>query len=434
MVNVQLWQNPGFPDVSILQDITTEILINFRKCKELRARLQMPNNDINELSRMFNDLTEQRAVKSLRMSRYAGDIVEYIHMLTEENVSVSAIIQTLNLLLNTAKSQKDDCEKLKRDYNSFYNILKNLRIDDYENNEMEDKDVNIKLLIIESIAKPALFFFIVWLLTCYSRDYVYDFSKFIIDTIYQRTSDDSQKLLEKNEDPMGSGYSNLNDVFPQYGEMNVESLTASQKIFNSRDNTHATSVNFNDIQPVFLSSPMIAGYALTLYVCKKRKPFFRRWRILLNRFGTNIYRCFTRNGYEQIPTENERASLVQYIERIRDRFPVIIDNIDLLCQFWDAQIVTINDNISFLKSVDATKEVKIPHQIGMEIEKLWNEEHLRCRSCHYNLNERVILNSMPGINVINLLISLNHIFCTIDTNKKILMPIYLKYSDDLLLF
>ncbi|CAG8828156.1 6302_t:CDS:1, partial [Racocetra persica] len=87
MVNVQLWQNPGFPDVSILQDITTEILINFRKCKELRARLQMPNNDINELSRMLNDLTEQRAVKSLRMSRYAADIVEYIHMLTEENVS-----------------------------------------------------------------------------------------------------------------------------------------------------------------------------------------------------------------------------------------------------------------------------------------------------------------------------------------------------------
>ncbi|CAG8837400.1 30721_t:CDS:2, partial [Racocetra persica] len=217
-----------------------------------------------------------------------------------ENVSVSAIIQTLNLLSNTAKSQKDDCEKLKRDYISFYNILKNLRIDDYKNSEIDDKDVNM------------------------SRDYVYDFGKFIIDGIYQSTSDsaDPQILLDKNEDSMGSGYASLNDVSPQYGEMKVESHTASQKIFNSRDNMHATSVNFADIEPVLVSSPMIAGYALTLYVCKKRKTFFRRWSILLNRFGMNIYRFFTRNGYEQIPTENERASLVQYIERIRDRFPV----------------------------------------------------------------------------------------------------------------
>ncbi|KAF0457473.1 hypothetical protein F8M41_001194 [Gigaspora margarita] len=384
MVNVQLWKNPGFPDVSILQDITTEILVNFRKCKEMKAKLQLPNNDINEISRMFNDLTEQRAVKSLRMSRYAADIVEYIHMLTEEDVSVSAIVQTLKLLSNTANTQKDDCEKLKRDYISFYNILKNLRIDDYEINEIEE--INMTRLIVETIAKPSLIFFIVWLITYYSRDYLYDFGRFIIDAVQYGFGpfDDRQK----NEDSVNSSYTNQE-----------ESFTVSPKNFNSRDNMHATSVDFTDIQPILLSSPMIACYALTLFVCKKRKPFFRRWRILLNRFGTQISRLFCyRNDYELIPTENERLSLVHYIERIKDRLPALIDNIDLLCQFWNAQIVTINDNISFLESVDTTKEVKIPRHIGVEIEKLWNEEHIRCRSCHYSLNESVILNSMPGIN------------------------------------
>ncbi|CAG8454368.1 7695_t:CDS:2 [Dentiscutata heterogama] len=390
MVNVQLWQNPGFPDVSILQEVTTEILVNFRKCKELKAKLQLPNNDINELSRMFNDLTEQRAVKSLRMSRYAADIVEYIHMLTEEDVSVSAIIQTLKLLSNTANSQKDDCEKLKRDYISFYNILKNLRIDDYEINEIEE--INMKRLIAETIAKPTLVFLIVWLITYYSRDYVYDFGRFIIDVIYQYNSGPADEP-QKNEDFADSVYTSQE-----------ESFTVSQKNSSSKDNMYATSVNFADIQPILVSSPMIACYALTMFVCKKRKPFFRRWRILLNRFGNQIFRFFNRNEYELIPTENERSSLVQYIERIKDRLPVIIDNIDVLCQFWNAQIVTINDNISFLESVDATREVKIPRQIGMEIEKLWNDEHNRCRNCHYNLNENVILNSMPGINVINYLV------------------------------
>ncbi|CAG8814809.1 15096_t:CDS:2, partial [Dentiscutata erythropus] len=288
------------------------------------------------------------------------------------------------MLSNTANSQKDDCEKLKRDYISFYNILKNLRIDDYEINEIEE--INMNRLIAETIAKPTLVFLIVWLMTYYSRDYVYDFGKFIVGAIYQYNSSPAGEL-QKNEGSVDPGYMSQE-----------ESFTISQKNSNSKDNMYATSVDFADIQPILVSSPMIACYALTMFVCKKRKSFFRRWRILLNRFGTQIFGFFNRNEYELIPTENERSSLVQYIERIKDRLPVIIDNIDVLCQFWNAQIVTINDNISFLGSVDATKEVKIPRQIGMEIEKLWNEEHIRCRSCHYNLNENVILNSMPGIN------------------------------------
>ncbi|CAG8445437.1 12512_t:CDS:2, partial [Cetraspora pellucida] len=149
-VNMQSWQDPAFPDVSILQEITEDILVNFRKCKELK-KPKIKKDELDQFdkqSNTFNKLTERRAMESLKMSEYLADVMKYLQLLSKENVNVTVIKQSLGLLLKTAKVQKDKSEELKNDYLSFYSELNKAKKRQLNTNIMFYLLVGLLVLII----------------------------------------------------------------------------------------------------------------------------------------------------------------------------------------------------------------------------------------------------------------------------------------------
>ncbi|CAG8703683.1 10499_t:CDS:2, partial [Racocetra fulgida] len=152
---------PAFPDVSTLQEITEDILVNFQKCKELQVKPKISKNELDQLdkqSNTFNKLTERRATESLKMSEYLTDVVKYLQLVSKENVNVNAIKQTLGSLLKTAKVQKDRSEKLKNDYISFHKEL----------NKAKKRQLNTNL-IFYLLGLLVLFIAIAWNIYLYTN-------------------------------------------------------------------------------------------------------------------------------------------------------------------------------------------------------------------------------------------------------------------------
>ncbi|PKK63246.1 hypothetical protein RhiirC2_789177 [Rhizophagus irregularis] len=67
----------------------------FNRCRKLNIKLHIKDK-IEEFSRLFNSITDRRALESLRLSTYAEDIDKYIKLLSEENTSVGVILETLS--------------------------------------------------------------------------------------------------------------------------------------------------------------------------------------------------------------------------------------------------------------------------------------------------------------------------------------------------
>src|SRR3954454_21683350 len=105
LIKLDLWENPNFPPLDILESRTKTVLEAFNKCRKLDIKLQTYGNDskIKGFSFSFNTLTEKRAVESLRLSMFAQDVVVYIQLLSEENTSIGVILETLSSLLGAAE-------------------------------------------------------------------------------------------------------------------------------------------------------------------------------------------------------------------------------------------------------------------------------------------------------------------------------------------
>uniref|UniRef100_U9UA09 Uncharacterized protein n=1 Tax=Rhizophagus irregularis (strain DAOM 181602 / DAOM 197198 / MUCL 43194) TaxID=747089 RepID=U9UA09_RHIID len=98
--------------VTVLNKFTTSLDLNiltwgittFRKDdpyifeeRGLKLNIKLHIKDkIEEFSRLFNSITDRRALESLRLSTYAEDIDKYIKLLSEENTSVGVILETLS--------------------------------------------------------------------------------------------------------------------------------------------------------------------------------------------------------------------------------------------------------------------------------------------------------------------------------------------------
>ncbi|RIA88687.1 hypothetical protein C1645_774348, partial [Glomus cerebriforme] len=119
MINLELWQNPNFPPLEILESRIKSVLEAFNKCRKLDLKLQINDNKIKKLNPLFNSLTERRAVESLRLSMYAEDVEIYMDLLSKEDTSVEVILETLSSLLDAAQDRQETTKKLKKDYQEF---------------------------------------------------------------------------------------------------------------------------------------------------------------------------------------------------------------------------------------------------------------------------------------------------------------------------
>ncbi len=77
-LNLDLWKTPNFPPLNILESRTETTLQAFNKCRILDIKLRTNDKKIENFSRLFNSLTERRAVESLRLSLY----ICYIYRIT----------------------------------------------------------------------------------------------------------------------------------------------------------------------------------------------------------------------------------------------------------------------------------------------------------------------------------------------------------------
>ncbi|CAG8667391.1 2670_t:CDS:2, partial [Dentiscutata heterogama] len=462
-MSLQLWQNPAFPDVLILQEITEEILVNFRKCRELQNKVS--NKSLDRLETVFNKLTERRAMESLRMSEYLADVVKYLQLLTKKNVNINVIKETLELLLKTAKVQKERSKELLNDYISFYNELNS------------GKRPSIPAIVICCLL-------ILFIALTYNT-YLYADLGYSVALQHSKYSDEknislytdfcipinhdkekcSNRTLGDTKEPFynfsaNDGYkiceylleddSGLKDSSEYLSRENFvsENKAKLQKSFSNvysygKEKLQHLFSNLNDRSSVDELNCARKNYYIlqhneTFYeICecllmnqKDRDSSFNsrnkkesgnnaisiceRWLIskTLDQVKDALYypllllSClvialvaltsfiireminwiFQQDDFDQAPTSD-------FIRHIQDKFPGIKDNIVILDIFWNTQIITINDQISNIESLN-TDKVKLPHHLVDSIISLWDEESIRCKNSYYKLTESIAYTSM----------------------------------------
>ncbi|RGB35771.1 hypothetical protein C1646_698881, partial [Rhizophagus diaphanus] len=80
------------------------------------------------------------------------------------------------------------------------------------------------------------------------------------------------------------------------------------------------------------------------------------------------------------------------ILEIKNKLPVIITNVDILCQFWDNQIDCITNNSNTLKSVDEKEKIKIPKRLVLSIEEDWRNQSNSCEENYVRMKHLVTFN------------------------------------------
>nr|CAG8564759.1 10716_t:CDS:1 [Entrophospora candida] len=125
-----------FPNHDILSKPIENILESFRHLKELYIKNFGINNDIKQLdnlNRGFNDFVSARAKESLKMSMDLEDFIKYFKMLTEDNVTVDDLLETVLMIKDVAKKRISKSEELKIEFENIGEsistyITKNLSI------------------------------------------------------------------------------------------------------------------------------------------------------------------------------------------------------------------------------------------------------------------------------------------------------------------
>ncbi|CAG8593994.1 551_t:CDS:2 [Cetraspora pellucida] len=400
-INMQSWQDPAFPDVSILQEITEDILVNFRKCKELKVIKKDELDQLDKQNNTFNKLTERRAMESLKMSEYLADVVKYLQLLSKENVNVTVIKQSLGLLLKTAKVQKDKSEELKNDYTSFYNELNKVKKRQLNTNIMFYLLVGLLVLIIAIACNIYLY----TNLGHYNTLQHSDSAEKTLDDYslndacsFCKDIDHVKDVCRISDHTESTPYNfSINDGYEICGHFFEENCV-------TKDDSLGSQI-VSLVKTQFFSISNIVNYrnfadqhckVINQDILQNNKTFYEICEYLLaNRKVTLMIKglvnwIFQQDNNDQVTASDKRVNFVQHI---KDRFPGINSNIITLNQFWKAQITIINDHISVFESMNANK-INLPYQLVDLIIRLWDEECKRCKSCYYKLNESITLNSI----------------------------------------
>ncbi|GBB84757.1 hypothetical protein RclHR1_11320007 [Rhizophagus clarus] len=539
-INLGLLQNPNFPSLEILESRTKIVLENFNRCRKLNIKLHIKNDKIEEFSRLFNSITERRALESLRLSMYAEDVDIYINLLSEENTSVGVILETLSSLLDAAQERHEITKKLKEDYQEFFykfnNEFANIEID-LTSDTSDSRELIIrgnsaaipvsekKSVIVKAIVKygPLLiacgvfgytFYkfpqylnpeFVPLLVPLFEKGKEFLLKKYqgnqdlveikdnrnLVETkgSQERLQDDKTGLKEtKNvEDNRRNNESRQTDgdttpsstvststastlltkcgeevVLDVYNEFGKE-VVFDPKIRPTPSSTVSTSLtknvqsgenwtdsilnevteslqkkgysipslNFEDmnvdehaptpipqtassIDATPISPPSVSATPTPNVPIKNADPNSLVGRILTaGIFSILIYYSMrkilrpAKRSWDYIMNPNNKPKSRQIlqeqqqniekctkIQEIKEKLPVIIQNVEILDQFWDHQITNIKSHIKTLKSVDENEKIRFPQQIAAPIKKNWNKQYSESKANYNRLKELVTINSL----------------------------------------
>ena len=126
--------------------------------------------------------------------------------------------------------------------------------------------------------------------------------------------------------------------------------------------------------------------------CKSKHKQYQWWKKLWNK--DYKYKSRKKLDEQQHIIEKERKIL-----EIKEKLPVIIQNVEILDQFWDNQIINIKSHIETLKSVNENEKIKIPQKLATPIIEYWHKQVDESKTNFIRTKDLVTRNSLLSIDV-----------------------------------
>ncbi|RHZ69018.1 hypothetical protein Glove_291g43 [Diversispora epigaea] len=196
-INFDSWLNPGDPDTSILEQLCEDISLKLKCGRESIIRIGNRNSQFDEQSGFFNELIRRRGIESLEIKNYARDVETYIDLLTEEKNNVDDIKGALKTLLNDAKKNKINAEKLRDDFVTFKDDFFQIK---FNNIEPVKRSRDNNLFKILKSTFQAFTIVSVFLLSIFYLIYTYGYKWFMIGLVLSLFLFFVPCVIEKNHD------------------------------------------------------------------------------------------------------------------------------------------------------------------------------------------------------------------------------------------
>ncbi|GBC50305.1 hypothetical protein GLOIN_2v1590553 [Rhizophagus irregularis DAOM 181602=DAOM 197198] len=456
-INLELWQNPNFPPLEILESRTKTVLENFNRCRKLNIKLHIKNDKIEELYPLFNSLTERRAVESYRLSMYAEDVVIYMKLLSEENTSIGVVLETLSSLLDTAQERHEITKMLKEEYQEFFdkfngefsNIKVNLTSDNRQiatrNEAFSVSSVSSSYSFFDNLIKfvnytiPILSVWISYrLIRPIIRENGLNLMIYLLykgkEYVLPKYQDSQEKLQGEDRDlgnnnnnyiegngrndesyptkksssilnfilsPIKNLYNKWNDInrkenYQEVGRIKKDinfDVDCDTKERDSIEIDHHDSADVNKRDPTAeldLSTKTDVNELCPTAGFDSAKT--TDLDIIVAGFFSPKFRQVSVSDEQQQNYEKDDKIL-----EIKEKLPVVIQNVGILDQFWFNQVTNIKSHIETLSSVDENEKIRFPKQIADPIKEEWNNQHKETKANHARMKDLVTRNSLLSI-------------------------------------
>ncbi|CAB4425602.1 unnamed protein product [Rhizophagus irregularis] len=139
------------------------------------------------------------------------------------------------------------------------------------------------------------------------------------------------------------------------------------------------------------------GILVYYSIRKLIRPAQRLWEYFTNNKNKN-----NKPKSRQI-SDKQQQTIEKYakIQEIKEKLPIIIQNVEILDQFWDNQIINIKSHVETLKSVDENEKIRFPQQIAALIKENWNKQYSESKVNYNRMKELVTINSLisPDVSI-----------------------------------
>ncbi|CAG8483936.1 17075_t:CDS:1 [Acaulospora colombiana] len=456
-INFELWQNPGVPDLTILEKLIEVTTAWFKKARELNIVLDIKDNNINQQSRLYNDIISRRAILSLRVKNYARDVESYMNSLSSGRINIGTIVQTLKSLLNDAEKNAENSNLLRVEFNVFKESFTQLYSNPQEITNARD-EVRFPIKEITKILACSIVIF--YLPSWSSIPIVRSISSMSLtnqredsekESVRPSKTDQSNNVIrqlstsstppktteepklphflniflnyfkdENNHFSPGSGslftminsYNNDKGTSKQGSEPTSQETTdTSNSPINSLLSAPESAVNnvksgflfgsigsivesFRNLDHVSLIKEKT--FPITLFILIYL--FYKKDQIITPTIAWAKDRLFC--DKKELVHDDKMVEFTQCIDSIKNRLPAVDNNLSILTDFWKSQVEIISKNLDELKLLSVDMEVRLPSQLGDEIKRTWREIQNQCSVNHKNLNYIVTENSLLNLGVI----------------------------------
>ncbi|RGB35770.1 hypothetical protein C1646_814502 [Rhizophagus diaphanus] len=158
-IRLELWENPNFPQLDILENQTNGVLEAFNNCRKLELELHGIDTEIKKFNISINTLTERRAQESFKHSSYSKNVAIYMDALSNESETIETIIIILSSLLVEARKRRESTNRLRQDYQDFLENFNNYYvIDNLSNEQLEIKNSEFAIPILSFFFSTLIFY------------------------------------------------------------------------------------------------------------------------------------------------------------------------------------------------------------------------------------------------------------------------------------